>query len=65
MASMSPPRALPLGKLSKTDLHHLEVFMTVADQGGFSAAQVTLNVGQSTISRQMSELEERLGMRLC
>ena len=55
----------PLGKLSKTDLHHLSVFVTVAEAGGFSAAQVTLNVATSTISRQISELETRLGLRLC
>ena len=39
--------------------------MTVAQCGGFAAAQVALNVGQSTISRQIGDLEERLGMRLC
>ena len=43
----------------------ISVFMTVAECGGFAAAQVALNVGQSTISRQISELEQRLGMRLC
>ena len=31
----------------------LAVFMTVAECGGFAAAQVALNVGQSTISRQI------------
>ncbi len=54
-----------LGKLAKTDLHLLSVFMTVVEAGGFSAAQVALNVGQSTISRHMSDLEIRLEMRLC
>ena len=43
----------------------LAVFMTVAECGGFAAAQVALNVGQSTISRQIGDLEKRLGMRLC
>ena len=52
-------------RLHKADLHMLAVFMTVAECGGFAAAQVTLNVGQSTISRQISDLERRLGMRLC
>ena len=47
------------------DLHLLAVFMTVAQCGGFAAAQVSLNVGQSTISRQIGDLERRLGMRLC
>ena len=51
--------------LHKADLHLLAVFMTVAECGGFAAAQVALNVGQSTISRQIGDLERRLGMRLC
>ena len=39
--------------------------MTVVEAGGFSAAQISLNVAQSTISTQMTDLETRLGMRLC
>ena len=39
--------------------------MTVAESGGFSQAQIALNVSQSTISTQMIDLETRLGMRLC
>lgn len=65
MITMTSLRTLPLGKLSGTDLHHLSVFVTVAEAGGFSAAQVTLNVATSTISRQISELETRLKLRLC
>lgn len=65
MIIMSSLRTSPLGKLSKTDLHHLSVFVTVTEAGGFSAAQVTLNVATSTISRQISELETRLNLRLC
>ena len=52
-------------RLHKADLHMLAVFMTVAECGGFAAAQVALNVGQSTVSRQIGDLERRLGMRLC
>ena len=37
----------------------------MAECGGFAAAQVALNVSQSTISRQIGDLERRLGMRLC
>ncbi|MEP3391443.1 MAG: LysR family transcriptional regulator [Litoreibacter sp.] len=51
--------------LSKADLHLLYVFIVVADARGFSAAQVDLNVSTSTISRQISDIETRLGMRLC
>ncbi|MEM7074619.1 MAG: LysR family transcriptional regulator [Pseudomonadota bacterium] len=51
--------------LSKTDLHLLHVFVTVTEAGGFSAAQIELNVSPSTVSRQVSDLEIRLGMTLC
>lgn len=52
-------------RLHRADLHLLGVFMVVVQCGGFAAAQVALNVGQSTISRQIGDLERRLGMRLC
>jgi len=51
--------------LSKADLHLLYVFTVVVEARGFSAAQVDLNVSTSTISRQISDIETRLGMRLC
>lgn len=54
-----------LTSISNPDLHLLRVFMTVAEHGGFSQAQIALNVSQSTISTQMIDLETRLGMRLC
>ena len=60
-----PPSATATPRLHKADLHLLAVFMAVAQCGGFAAAQVALNVGQSTISRQIGDLERRLGMRLC
>lgn len=52
-------------QISKADIHLLRVFCIVVDSQGFSNAQVALNVATSTISRQISELETRLGMRLC
>lgn len=52
-------------KLSKSDIHLLSVFITVVENGGFTAAQIPLNVSNSTISRQISDLEIRLGLRLC
>ena len=64
--SMSPtPSATTTPRLHKVDLELLAVFMTVAQCDGFAAAQVTLNVSQSTISRKIGNLERRLGMRLC
>lgn len=50
---------------SKADMHLLYVFSAVVEARGFSAAQIVLNVSASTISRQISDLETRLGMRLC
>jgi DNA-binding transcriptional LysR family regulator len=54
-----------LGNLSDLDLRLIRVFLTVADAGGVTLAQSTLNVGQSTISTQLAALETRLGYRLC
>ena len=51
--------------LSNPDLHLLRVFLSVVESGGFSKAQIALNVSQSTISTQMIDLETPLGMRLC
>ncbi len=54
-----------LNALSGADLRALHVFVTVAECGGFSPAQVVLNVSQPTISVQIMNLEGRLGFRLC
>lgn len=54
-----------LGSVQDIDLKLLRVFDFVARSGGFSAAQAALNMNQSTISTYMSQLESRLGMRLC
>ena len=62
---MEVPGPVAIQRLRNADLHLLAVFMTVVECGGFAAAQVSLNVGPSTISRQIGDLERRLGMRLC
>lgn len=51
--------------ISQADIRLLKIFKTVVECGGFAAAQVELNVGQSTISSHMAALETRLGVRLC
>ena len=48
-----------------TDIHLLRVFAQVVEAGGLSAAQDRLQVAPSTISTQISTLEDRLGIRLC
>jgi DNA-binding transcriptional LysR family regulator len=54
-----------LGQVSDLDLRLLRVFRAVVDCGGFAAAELELNIGRSTISRHIKDLEERLGLRLC
>jgi DNA-binding transcriptional LysR family regulator len=53
------------GQIADVDLKLLRVFKAVVEAGGFSAAQVQLNVGRSAISRFIADLETRLDMRLC
>lgn len=53
------------GTINDVDLRLMRVFKTVIECGGLSAAQTELGVGRSTISRQISDLEIRLGLRLC
>ena len=53
------------GHIADVDLKLLRVFKAVVEAGGFSAAEVELNVGRSAISRFIADLEARLDMRLC
>jgi LysR family transcriptional regulator, transcriptional activator for bauABCD operon len=53
------------GQLAETDLRLLRVFHTVAEKGGFTAAEVTLGKSKSAISADVSALETRLGLTLC
>jgi len=54
-----------LGQISDMDLRLLRVFRTVVDCGGMAAAELELNIGSSTISRHIKDLETRLGLHLC
>lgn len=47
------------------DLKLLRIFETIVQCGGFAAAQPVLNIGASSISEYVSQLETRLGLRLC
>ena len=64
MNSSTKTRAL-LGQLGDMDLRLLRVFRVVAECGGISAAELELNIGRSTISRHIKDLEIRLGVTLC
>lgn len=50
---------------AEKDLRLLKVFTAVVENGGFTAAQSEMNIGASTISNHMTELEQRLGAKLC
>ena len=55
----------PLGQISDMDLRLLQVFRAVVDCGGMAAAELELNIGTSTVSRHIKDLETRLGLTLC
>lgn len=46
------------------NLRHLQTFVTVAEQGTVSKAALQLRVAQPALSRQISDLEAELGIRL-
>ncbi|MFD2165106.1 LysR family transcriptional regulator [Thalassotalea euphylliae] len=47
------------------DLKLLRIFVAIVECGGLSAAESRLNIGRSTISAHLSDLEVRLGITLC
>ena len=49
-------------KPKSTEIPLFQVFNTVVECGGFSAAKAEINVGQSTISRQIVDLKTPLGV---
>nr|WP_282103373.1 LysR family transcriptional regulator [Halomonas getboli] len=53
------------GQLVDADLRLLRIYRKVVECGGFSAAEVELNISRAAISMAMNDLETRLGMRLC
>ncbi len=54
-----------LRRLSDVDFRLLRVFRAVVACGGVSAAELELNISRSTISRHLTDLEFRLGSKLC
>ncbi|MCC5973883.1 MAG: LysR family transcriptional regulator [Rubellimicrobium sp.] len=59
------PGRLPAPRLDAADLRLLQMFVHVADAGGFASAEVSLGISLSTISARMKTLETRLGLTLC
>jgi DNA-binding transcriptional LysR family regulator len=62
---MGRKKAAISGQLADIDLRLLRVFKSVVEAGGFTAAELQLNLANSTISNYISDLEKRLDMRLC
>jgi len=54
-----------LRNINDVDLRLLRIFIVVADCGGFAASEFELNIGRSTISRHIADLEARIGIKLC
>jgi LysR family transcriptional regulator, transcriptional activator for bauABCD operon len=54
-----------LRRLNPSVLRLLRVFNAVARHRGFTAAETVLNIGQSTISRHVKDLENLVGYELC
>lgn len=54
-----------INRVSDVDIRLLDIFKTVVACGGFTAAEFELNIGRSTISKHISDLETRIGLKLC
>ena len=52
-------------QLGNVDIRQLQVFMTVCECQGLAASELELNIGRSTISKYISDLETRTALRLC
>ncbi|MBB1488028.1 LysR family transcriptional regulator [Oceanospirillum sediminis] len=52
-------------QIHDVDLKLLRIFVAIVESGGLSAAESRLNIGRSTISSHLSDLEIRLGLTLC
>ncbi len=62
---MSFPTRLFTGQFSDFELKLIRTFRAVADCSGFSMAEVELNMTKSAISKQIADLETRLGVQVC
>ncbi len=54
-----------LGQISDIDLRLLKIFCSVVENGGVSAAEISLGISRSTISTHLKDLEARLNIVLC
>ena len=59
------PKAKVMGNIAGADIRMLRIFKTVVSCGGFSAAESELNISRAAISIAISDLEQRLSLKLC
>ncbi len=52
-------------QLGNADIRLLQVFITVCECKGLAASEFELNIGRSTISKYISDLETRMSLKLC
>ncbi|MFT7652603.1 MAG: DNA-binding transcriptional LysR family regulator [Candidatus Azotimanducaceae bacterium] len=52
-------------KIGDSEIRLLRIFAAVVRHNGFAAAQTELNISLPAISKNMSDLETRMGVRLC
>ncbi|WP_237212570.1 LysR family transcriptional regulator [Ruegeria lacuscaerulensis] len=65
MSNAKMQREILATRIGDTDIRLLRIFKTVVESGGLSAAEIELNIGKSTISKHLSDLELRLELKLC
>jgi len=53
------------GRIADTDIRLLRIFKAVVECGGFTAAEVDLNISRAAISMAIADLEGRLSLKLC
>lgn len=58
-------KKMVINRIGDVDIRLLDIFRTIAACGGFTAAEFELNIGRSTISKHISDLEARIGRKLC
>ena len=57
---MKKELTVKLGQVADYEIRLLKVFKAVVECGGFAAAETELNIGRSTISTHVANLEQRL-----
>jgi len=61
---MNVRRVVPVGDRVSLEVRHLKLVRAIVGEGGVTRAAARLNLSQPALSRQLGDLEERLGTRL-